>query len=153
MHRRKPEARSRESASNEHYSKLYVFHMPDGPKGTSGPYVWGKNRALYYKLYRQKILAEETYELIKEHPVQWLLPPDTSGERRVLVWTQADAPLYVFAANLDTANGYTDVKAGFPPGEWTPVFSTESESVGNALYTGTIPHIKPGEGLVWKKSG
>ncbi len=75
-------------APNEHYSKLYVFQMPEGPKGTKGPFVWGKNRTLYYKISCQKILAEEIFSLIKDQPVQWLLPPDPSGERRVIAWTQ-----------------------------------------------------------------
>jgi hypothetical protein len=126
--------------------------MPEGPKGTGGPFVWGKNRNLYYKLYRQKILAEEIFELIKDKPVQWLLPPDDSGVRRTIVWTQAEAPSYVFAANMDTKNGCANLAADFPPGTWEPVFSTEEETVGNDLYAGNIAWLRPGEGLVWKRA-
>jgi hypothetical protein len=139
-------------APNEHYSKLYVFHMPDGPKGTRGPFVWGKNRNLNHKLYRQKILAEEIFELIKDQPVQWLVPPDASGIQKTIVWTQAELPSYVFAANMDTKSGCANLAADFPPGAWEPVFSTEEETLGNDLYAGIIPWLKPGEGLVWKKA-
>ncbi|MCA0236105.1 MAG: hypothetical protein LCH81_06960 [Bacteroidetes bacterium] len=140
-------------APNEHYSKLYVFQMPDGPKGTRGPYVWGKNRALNYKLNRQKILAEEIYESIVDQKITWLLAPDASGKRKVIVWTQADDPQFVFAANLDTRNEVQHIPVVFPEGNWNPRFSTETESAkGSKLhYEGNILKIGPGEGLVWER--
>ena len=139
-------------APNEHYSKLYVFQMPDGPKGTRGPFVWGKNRALNYKLNRQKILAEEIYESIVDQDITWLLAPDATGKRKVIVWTQANSPQFVFAANLDTRNAGSDIPVVFPEGNWTPFFSTETESVENdRYYEENLLKIGAGEGLVWRR--
>lgn len=138
-------------APNEHYSKLYVFQMRDGPKGTRGPFVWGKNRNLNYKLSRQKILAEEIFPSIVDAPVQWLLPPDPSGARRVIAWTQAQQPLFVFVANMDPKAGYSDVEIPFSEGNWQLYFSTEQEQVEPAFFAGILQEIGPGEGLVWKR--
>ncbi len=138
-------------APNEHYSKLYVFNMPDGPKGTQGPFVWGKNRGLYYKLSRQKILAEEIFSLIKDAPVQWLLPPDPTGERRVIAWTQAEQPAFVFVANMNPKMGYSDLLMPFPEGKWELCFSTEKEEVEGGVFSGVLPELGAGEGLVWRK--
>lgn len=136
-------------APNEHYSKLYVFQMSEGPKGTSGPFVWGKNRILYDKLSRQKILAEEIFTLISNSPVQWLLPPDPTGESRVIAWTQSASPQFVFMANLHPAAEYTDIPLDFPEGNWELYFSTEREKP--VPFSGQLPVIGAGEGLVWKK--
>ncbi len=137
-------------APNEHYSKLYVFQMPEGPKGTQGPYVWGKNRGLYNKISRQKILAEEIFSLIKDQPVQWLLAPDPSGERRVIAWTQAEQPAFVFVANMNPKTGYSALDIQFPEGNWQLCFSTEKEAVEAGLFSGILPVVEAGEGLVWR---
>lgn len=138
-------------APNEHYSKLYVFQMPEGPKGTKGPFVWGKNRTLYYKISRQKILAEEIFSLIKDQPVQWLLPPDPSGERRVIAWTQTEQPAFVFVANMNPTMAYSGLQMIFPDGNWEQCFSTEQEEVEAGVFTGILSVVRAGEGLVWKK--
>lgn len=138
-------------APNEHYSKLYVFQMPEGPKGTKGPFVWGKNRGLYYKISRQKILAEEIFSLIKDQPVQWLLAPDPSGERRVIAWTQAQQPSFVFVANMNPKTGYTNIQILFPERDWELCFSTEKEQVEAGIFSGVLPVVESGEGLVWKR--
>lgn len=137
-------------APNEHYSKLYVFQMPEGPKGTKGPFVWGKNRTLYYKISRQKILAEEIFSLIKDQTVQWLLPPDPIGERRVIAWTQAEQPAFVFVANMNPKRGYTELDIQFPEGNWQLCFSTEKEEIQAGLFSGVLPVVGAGEGLVWR---
>ena len=138
-------------APNEHYSKLYVFNMPDGPKGTQGPYVWGKNRGLYYKLSRQKILAEEIFPLIKGETIQWLLPPDPTGDLRVIAWTQARQPAFVFVANMNPKMAYSDLGIPFPEGNWELCFSTEREELKAGVFSGVLPVVEAGEGLVWKR--
>jgi len=140
-------------APNEHYSKLYVFQMPEGPKGTKGPFVWGRNRGLYHKISRQKILAEEIFSLIKDQPVQWLLAPDPSGERRVIAWTQAEQPAFVFVANMNPKTGYSALDIQFPEGNWQLCFSTEKEAVEAGLFSGVLPVVEAGEGLVWRFNG
>lgn len=124
--------------------------MPEGPKGTKGPFVWGKNRSLYYKISRQKILAEEIFSLIKDQPVQWLLPPDPIGERRVIAWTQAEQPAFVFVANMNPKTGYSGLQISFPEGNWQLCFSTEKEVVEAGDFSGVLPVVGAGEGLVWR---
>lgn len=140
-------------APNEHYTKLYVFHLDDGPKGTVGPYKWGQNRRLHANLLRQKMLSEEIFPLIQDAPARWLLPPDPTGQSKVLAWTQADRPQYVFVANLDTAQTQHNLSFVVPDGGWSLIFSTEQ----TYLATRTVQHenlsvveLLPGEGLVFK---
>lgn len=139
-------------ASNEHYTKLYVFQMPDGEKGTRGPYRWGKNEQLYQKLVRQKVFSESVFPAIRDAKTRWLLPPDREGRKKVIAWTQADEAKYLFVANLDTK---TARRANFAaPGEvsrWRICFSTEGENDKyNKVLTGTVfrQNLLPGEGIV-----
>lgn len=85
-------------APNEHYTKLYVFQVPDGPKATRGPYQWGKNQTLYANLCRQKALADALLPTVNDKKLHWLLPPDPEGNRKVIAWT--DGAQYIFVANL-----------------------------------------------------
>lgn len=140
-------------APNEHYTKLYVFHLDDGPKGTVGPYKWGQNRRLHANLLRQKMLSEEIFPLIQDAPARWLIAPDPTGQNKVLAWTQADQPQYVFVANLDTAHAQHNLRFVVPDGGWSLIFSTEQ----TYLATRTVQHgnlsvveLLPGEGLVFK---
>lgn len=97
-------------APNEHYTKLYVFQIDEGEKATKGAYQWGKNAALFHHLTRIKCYAEEILPLIANQPVRWLLPPDALGDRKVIAWTQAAEPQYIFVVNLDTKNEAAAVK-------------------------------------------
>lgn len=140
-------------APNEHYTKLYVFHLDDGPKGTVGPYQWGQNRRLHANLLRQKMLSEEISSYIQDAPVRWLLPPDPTGQRKSLAWTQADQPQFVFVANLDTANTLTSLAFDLPAGDWSLCFSTEQAYLTDQRLQGgqtSITEVLPGEGLVFK---
>jgi len=93
-----------EPAPNEYYTKLFVFQISSGPKSTKGYYTWGKNGALYHRLLRIQYFAEAIWSDIKNRPVQWLIYPDATGYGKVIAWTHADHPKYVFIANLDTEN-------------------------------------------------
>jgi hypothetical protein len=139
-------------AENEFYSKLYVFHMPDGPKGTRGPYRWGKNETLYRNLVRQRLFSDEINDNIHGRKVAWLAEPDAAGQRKCIAWSQAESPEWVFVANLDTVHAVS-VVLPFPEGTWRPVFSTASENVsaedtfeGMAAVT-----VNAGEGLVFTR--
>lgn len=142
-------------APNEHYTKLYVFHLDDGPKGTVGPYQWGQNRRLHANLLRQKMLSEEISPLIQDAPVQWLLRPDATGENKAIAWTQADDAAFVFVANLDTANAQRDLRLTVPAGDWVLHFSTEQTYLmDRRIQEGAISvaELLPGEGLVFKRN-
>lgn len=88
-------------APNEHYTKLFVFHESDGPKATHGPYVWGRNGHLFGAITRIRRYADAIWPALKGRPVRWLLPPDATAQSKVIAWTQADAPQWVFLANTD----------------------------------------------------
>ena len=95
-----------ERAPNEHYTKLYVFHESQGPKATSGPYVWGKNGALFHDVTRLRLCAEGIWGEIRGRPTRWLIAPDPTGEGKHMAWTQADGQAdYVFVANTDGGKG------------------------------------------------
>lgn len=88
-----------EPAPNEHYTKLYVFKISEGPKGTKGPYVWGKNETLYYRLSRLRLTAESLRAAVSGQQSLWLLPPDATGSTRVLAWSQRNQGRLLFVVN------------------------------------------------------
>jgi hypothetical protein len=91
-----------EPVPNEHYTKLYVFQEKTGPKATSGPYIWGKNGALFHRLSRLTLYAESIFAQIQDLPVEWLIPPDATAEQKFIAWTLASTtPEFIFVANLD----------------------------------------------------
>lgn len=143
-----------EPAPNEYYTKLYVFSMSDGPKGTSGPYKWGENRDLYHRLVRQKELAEEIMPIIRDARVQWLVRPDVHAPHKVIAWTQAEEAQFVFVANLDTENAGVPGDFTIPSGSWEFLFSTEREqaegeiNLENISFTGLLA----GEGMVFRRN-
>jgi hypothetical protein len=97
-------------APNEHYTKLYVFQESQGPKATSGPYVWGKNGALFHDVTRLRLCAEGIWPEIRGRPTRWLIAPDPTGEGKHMAWTQADGhPDHVFVANTDGTKGMDNV--------------------------------------------
>lgn len=141
-------------AANECYSKYYVFQMPNDPKTTSGAYRWGQNEILYAKLARQKILSDAISAEVRDAKAEWLVPPDPGGHHKVIAWTQASGPAYLFVANLDTTHGHT-VKMAVPEDlRWQLLFSTEREQTEDILLpSGGVATEKllPGEGLVFRR--
>ncbi|MBK8703820.1 MAG: hypothetical protein IPN33_09465 [Saprospiraceae bacterium] len=97
-------------APNEHYTKLYVFKLTDGDKATRGPYVWGSNKTLFERLTRLRLLAEQLLPEIEGARTQWLLPPDPTAGNKLIAWTQAEHPRYVFVANLNLEKTLQNVK-------------------------------------------
>ena len=141
-------------APNEHYSKLYVFSMTEGAKGTIGPFQWGRNELLYARLVRQKQLAEDILPAIQHAPVRWLWRPDAEGRQKVIAWTQAAAPEFVFVANLDTEHGSAALTIPAPPGHWQLYFSTE-RTIAEAeapMAEIKLSGLSAGEGLVFRKN-
>lgn len=97
-------------APNEHYTKLYVFQIDKGEKATQGNYVFGKNGQLFSNLNRIKIYADKHLKINKNRSVRWLLPPDATGFRKIIVWTQVEKPQFVYIVNLDTKSKATYLK-------------------------------------------
>lgn len=98
-------------APNEHYTKLYVFLEKKGnPKAVEGDYIFGKNDVLFNRLEAIKVKADEILPNLKNATTQWLLPPDPTGYFKVIAWTQAKNPKYVFVVNLDVEKNIHNVK-------------------------------------------
>ena len=145
-----------EPAPNEFYTKLYVFQMPDGPKGTQGPYQWGNNLALYAKIVRIKLLADRVFPHIRDAQTRWLLPPDPAAKTKVIAWTQAAHPRFIFVVNLDTGRPARRVTFPAPAGPWRLAFSSEREVVTAEQFTGAavvLEQIQPGECLMLSGMG
>lgn len=143
------------AAPNEHYTKLYVFQEKSGPKSTKGPYQWGQNHALYAQINRQKAFADAIWPHIAGATVQWLLRPDPTGHRKVIAWTQADRPRYIFAAHFDTKKASDPVTLPLPnASHYRVVFSTIEDTPKNTLSPApssdalTIEALAAGEGIV-----
>lgn len=87
---------------NEEYTKLYVFQIHDDAetdKVTHGPFEWGDNMAQFQQLTQLRLFAESIWEDITEREIRWLLAPNAT-ERTLIAWTHAQAPTYVFVANI-----------------------------------------------------
>lgn len=135
-----------EPAPNEHYTKLYVFQVKEGPKSTTGPYHWGQNMALYQQLVRQKIMAEQVYEQIATARVEWLVRPDASGVRKYIVW---EAGGLIFAANLDCTEATTSIMEAFEgldDDKYKVLFSTAFAE--NRAFKKQSFELLPGEGVI-----
>lgn len=86
-------------APHEHYTKLYVYKERKGEKATHGPFVWGKNKNLYFTIDRIRLLAERIWPFIRSKRTDWLIPPDATGENPILAWTQSGEPHFLFIVN------------------------------------------------------
>ncbi len=147
-------------APNEHYTKLFVFQVSEGPKKTIGQYIWGKNRQLYWQIVRMKKLAGEIFSEIENQKTAWLMPPEPTGLKKVLAWTQTDDPKFVFLANFDTKNDWHQIDLPLPKTweneEVEIFFSTARETSGAVPVEKTghflrIENVWAGECLIVRK--
>jgi hypothetical protein len=151
-------------APNEHYTKLYVFQEKTGPKATSGPYVWGRNGALFHSITRLRLFVEGIFDQIRGRPTRWLIPPDATGEHKHIAWTQGDGTAdYVFLANTDTEHGIQNFNiphlvdttgevrlvAEFSTAGTIPESDRSLESEGRGY---KVMHLAPSEGRVYRCS-
>lgn len=102
-----------EPAPNEHYSKLYVFRMDDGPKRTQGPYVFGTNLALFQRLNRIRNQAERMLPRLS-NSLSWLIPPDATAARQIMAWTHQDNSVHIFVVNSNLQQTIQRVKIPYP---------------------------------------
>ena len=110
---------------------------------------------MYANLVRQKLLAEAIVPRIRDAGTAWLCPPDPAGVEKMLAWTQAGRPEYVFVANFDTQERKSGVAVPAPPDAgWELFFSTVTEVLpAGSAHSGQIhiPEIGPGEGIVFRR--
>ncbi len=132
-------------APNEHYTKLYVFQLQDGPKGTQGPYRWGGNRVLHHHLVRQKQMAAQLGDLDALGVFEWVFRPDPLGTRKHIAWRLGQ---YVFIVNLDTASAMAGVRMAESGNDFEILFSTiGTENVAHRIKDGILD-LKAGEGVI-----
>ncbi|MEM9836138.1 MAG: hypothetical protein AAF828_06530 [Bacteroidota bacterium] len=88
-------------APNEHYTKLYVFHLEDGPKATRGPYRWGQNMDLFYYFNLLQIEGEQLLPKLVDGSTRWTVYPDPTGGIPYLAW-EINTPTntYLFVVNF-----------------------------------------------------
>ncbi|MEM1217376.1 MAG: hypothetical protein AAGH79_00615 [Bacteroidota bacterium] len=96
-------------APNEHYTKLYVFQIQEGPKATNGPYRWGQNVELFEQIARIRSLGEELLPSLEGATTQWLLPPDATGFCPYVAWTQTK-PEFLFVVNFADQGPFSNIK-------------------------------------------
>lgn len=148
-------------APNEHYTKLYVFKMTDGPKNTKGPYQWGANEALFNRLTQIRQWADELLPEINGAITQWLLPPDATAGAKLLAWTQENSSRFIFLANLDLDK--PAVHAKLPrhllplSSEWKIKWSLDFENSAEewlvpADYYWALPQVQPGGVLILERA-
>ena len=92
-------------APNEHYTKLFVFQIDEGPKATKGPYVWGQNWALFERLNRIRTVADKLLNQLNSDHFKWLVSPTEDAEYQQIAWTFDGSPLCFwvnFSANKIT---------------------------------------------------
>ncbi len=98
-------------APNEHYTKLYVFHLDEGKNATSGDYVLGKNRSLFNRIDSIRYVSDWLLPLIKNEKVTWWQLPSSANPNKIIAWSVG---IWVFVVNLDTENEATHIPLPTP---------------------------------------
>ncbi|MEY3050314.1 MAG: hypothetical protein RLY31_99 [Bacteroidota bacterium] len=122
-------------APNEHYTKLFVFRIGDGPKATHGEFIWGRNAPLFHRLHRIHRMAESLLPELADEDTRWLLPPDPTGHKPVVAWTFCSHPQLFCVVNLRWESPVTEVcvPPPFAPASWELLFSTEADAPSHRL--------------------
>ncbi|MGD8738461.1 MAG: hypothetical protein PVJ85_17060 [Anaerolineae bacterium] len=148
-------------APNEHYTKLYVFQESSGPKATHGPYIWGKNGALFHDITRLRLYADRVVPHIAGQAIRWLIHPDPTGLQHHVAWTQRSRPQYVIVANTDPRQAVDNFNLPAIPGLGPdPALALDFSTAGERVGTDPLPlpgiggfkvqHLGPGEGRVYR---
>ena len=140
-------------APNEHYTKLYVFQIAEGPKATFGPYHWGQNIALFQQIQRLKRYVDDFSINLKNVDCEWLIPPNSNGNQQVIVWKFTHITNYFLVVNLGI-QAAKDI--ALPASHFTPLsrfqldFSTHRITKSEEpICTNLIEKLEAGEGQVF----
>ena len=137
-----------EPVANELYTKLYVFQIPDGPKGTNGPWRWGANTDLFQNLLKIRELCDDIFESIRFARTHFLLLPDNEHHPGVVVWSQLEDPHFLFIANFNSET--VDVDLPEVHGRWHECFRLSGETVDWQLEGATLKLRQLDRVLVFK---
>ncbi len=136
-----------ERGQNEEYTKLYVFQIHDDAetdKVTHGPFVWGENIQQFIQLTHLRLFAEMIWDKIADQAIRWIVPPDATAQHKLVAWTLANDPTYIFVANLDNEHEVELKK--IPLKGYQLVFQT-------AQMLKDKTHMAPSSGRVYKLKG
>jgi hypothetical protein len=132
-------------APNEHYTKLYVFQLKEGPKGTQGPYHWGTNHSLHANLVRQRQLASQLGDVSALGAFEWVFRPDPKGDRRHIGWRLGQ---HLFVVNLNTEQTAPNIPLNHLGSDFEIIFSTLAEqNLVSKIKDGSLS-LKEGEGVL-----
>lgn len=154
--------RHEQPAPNEHYSKLYVFQQREGKNATHGPFVWGRNGALFAQATRLRLAAERLAGELEGMRARWLMPPDP--ESRVFAWALERDGVACWLAVASVADSTLDevrVPSLVPAGQAEPQLEFELSTEGDAPderpdFEGMqhrIAHVLPFEGRLYRVCG
>lgn len=102
-----------ESAANEFYTKLYVFHMEDGSKSTNGPYKWGKNGIQFAEIQAVNYIADQIFGGNEKPKISLVSDIEQFEKEKILFWNlEIGRNKYLFLVNL--FNGYKSQKYDLP---------------------------------------
>jgi hypothetical protein len=96
-------------APNEHYTKLYVFHLEQGEKATKGNYIWGKNKGLFENLHKIKTYSDKIGKDLQNIDCQWLKMP--KSDKELIAWYSAP---YLFIVNINTDEAIKETTIPLP---------------------------------------
>jgi hypothetical protein len=141
-----------EPAPNEHYTKLYVFQIEEGPKATQGPYVWGRNIDLFLRLNDIRRESHFKWDRLQENEMSWIKRPDPEDEIPWIAWEIPGEYPLVFVVNLDPVKPVLKQKLGRPGLKKGEVLLSTHTMHVYEINVGSsdeyLPEIQPGEGLI-----
>ncbi len=137
-------------ASNEHYTKLYVFQFSEGEKATHSNYQWGQNGGLFSKISILKSISDKIYPTIENQSIVWLIKPDLTGKNKIIAWTQKENPQYIFMVNLNTEDDVKidTLKIMEKTAQLKPYYSTTQNNNEEVIFDKDI--ISKGECRIYK---
>ncbi|MFW6329013.1 MAG: alpha amylase C-terminal domain-containing protein [Alkalispirochaetaceae bacterium] len=139
---------------NEEYTKLYVFQERSGPKATSGPFRFGRNGYLFYRISRIRLFLDSLEDEIVDYKVTWLLPPDATGGERTIAWSLGSRKRSLLClVNCDTTSPVRHLKVPLSEGRrWRLLFSTEEGRPAQDTFEegGWMEQVDPGEALLYE---
>ena len=108
-----------EPASNEFYTKLYVFQIEEGNKATKGSYRWGQNGSLFFNIQQINVLADQLFKIDGNPIFSDLSSLKLFKEKKILSWQLmfgGDKYLFITTLNLKK-NPYKFDLNGYPAAE------------------------------------
>jgi hypothetical protein len=124
-----------QAAPNEHYTKLYVFQISEGPKATHGPYHWGQNGPLFANISQINCVADNLFQLDNSPIFSNISDLSVLKKDKVISWQLAFGThnfLFIATLKLQKANIKYDLK-GFSNCELSYNLNSELSKTGDFI--------------------